>query len=120
MGQPVRILDLAERMIKLSGLEPGRDLDIVFTGIRPGERLHEILFANRESNIEIGLPGIVAAKTPLASLGEVRRHLQLLEQKIAADDRAGVLDSLHRSIPDFASSNGKSFAPQGQCNEYVA
>src|SRR6266566_249182 len=45
MGQPVRIVDLAERMIRLSGLEPGRDIEIKFIGIRPGERLHEILFA---------------------------------------------------------------------------
>ena len=48
MGQPVRIVDLAERMITLAGLEPGRDVDIVFTGIRPGERLNEILFAREE------------------------------------------------------------------------
>ena len=48
MGQPVKIVDLAERMIRLSGLEPGRDIDITFTGIRPGERLQEILFAREE------------------------------------------------------------------------
>src|SRR5213079_1051642 len=43
MGQPVRIVDLAERLIRLSGLEPHHDIDITFTGIRPGERLNEIL-----------------------------------------------------------------------------
>ena len=48
MGQPVKIVDLAERIIRLSGLEPGRDIEIKFTGIRPGERLHEILFAREE------------------------------------------------------------------------
>ncbi len=48
MGQPIKIVDLAERLIRLSGLEPGRDVDIVFTGIRPGERLNEILFAREE------------------------------------------------------------------------
>src|ERR687886_729461 len=56
MGQPVRIVDLAERMIRLSGLEPGRDIDITFTGIRPGERLQEILFAHNEPIAEIGIP----------------------------------------------------------------
>src|SRR5438045_6149961 len=50
MGQPVKIVDLAERMIRLSGLEPGRDVNIVFTGIRPGERLNEILFAREEGS----------------------------------------------------------------------
>ncbi|MGH6725655.1 MAG: SDR family NAD(P)-dependent oxidoreductase, partial [Pseudolabrys sp.] len=44
MGQPVKIVDLAERMIRLAGLEPGRDVDIVFTGARPGERMQEVLF----------------------------------------------------------------------------
>jgi len=62
MGQPVKIFDLAERIIRLSGLEPGRDIKITFTGIRPGERLHEILFASHEETSEIGIPGIVAAK----------------------------------------------------------
>src|SRR3982075_3364732 len=62
MGQPVKILDLAERMIRLAGLEPGRDVDIVFTGMRPGERLNEILFATEEPTVEIGVAGIMAAK----------------------------------------------------------
>ena len=51
MGQPVKIVDLAERMIRLSGLEPGRDIEITFTGMRPGERLHEILFAREEPTV---------------------------------------------------------------------
>ncbi len=51
MGQPIKIVDLAERLIRLSGLEPGRDIDIVFTGIRPGERLNEILFAREEGSL---------------------------------------------------------------------
>ena len=62
MGQPVKIVDLAERMIRLSGLEPGRDIEITFTGIRPGERLHEILFAREEPTAQIGIDGVVAAK----------------------------------------------------------
>jgi O-antigen biosynthesis protein WbqV len=56
MGQPVKIVELAERMIRLAGLEPQRDIEIVFTGIRPGERLNEILFAHDESNSEISVP----------------------------------------------------------------
>src|SRR5207302_3340226 len=62
MGQPVKIVDLAERMIRLSGLQPGYDIEIVFTGMRPGERLNEILFANEEPTVEIGIAGIMAAK----------------------------------------------------------
>src|SRR5258708_35467180 len=62
MGQPVKIVDLAERMIRLSGLQPGQDIEIAFIGIRPGERLNEILFASEEPTIDIGIPGIMAAK----------------------------------------------------------
>src|SRR3984893_5001099 len=62
MGQPIKIVDLAERLIRLSGLEPGRDVDIVFTRIRPGERLNEILFAREEPSADIGIDGVVAAK----------------------------------------------------------
>src|SRR4026207_1278632 len=62
MGQPVKIVDLAERVIRLSGLEPGRDIEIAFTGIRPGERLHEILFAREEPTAPVGIEGIVAAE----------------------------------------------------------
>jgi FlaA1/EpsC-like NDP-sugar epimerase len=62
MGQPVKIYDLAERMIRLSGLEPGRDIQIEITGIRKGERLNEILFAREEENGSIGIEGIVAAR----------------------------------------------------------
>src|SRR5258708_34765847 len=78
MGQPVRIVDLAERMIRLSGLEPGKDVEIVFTGIRPGERLNEILFAADEPAADIGIPGIVAAPPVCTTLETIRaRHANL-------------------------------------------
>ena len=48
MGEPARIADLAEKMIQLSGLQVGRDIEVVFTGLRPGEKLHEELFYAQE------------------------------------------------------------------------
>ena len=75
MGQPVKIIDLAERMIRLSGLEPGRDIDITFTGIRPGERLREALFAHDEPTVPIGIEGIVAAKPVSPPLDAMRGWL---------------------------------------------
>ena len=101
MGQPVKIVDLAERMIRLSGLEPGRDIEIVFTGVRPGERLHEILFANNEPTAEIGITGIVAAKPSNPSIEAMRGWLATLEQGLARDDRSVIYGVLHDAVPDF-------------------
>ena len=101
MGQPVKIVDLAERMIRLSGLEPGRDIDIAFTGIRPGERLHEILFAREEPSVPIGIEGIVAAKPMSPSLEAMRGWLAALEQGLAREDRSVIYGVLRDAVPDF-------------------
>jgi O-antigen biosynthesis protein WbqV len=101
MGQPVKIVDLAERMIRLSGLEPGRDIDIKFTGIRPGERLHEILFAREEPTAPVGIDGIVAAKPMSPSLDAMRGWLAALEQGLAREDRSVIFGVLRDAVPDF-------------------
>ena len=101
MGQPVKIVDLAERIIRLSGLEPGQDIEIVFTGIRPGERLHEILFAREEESAEIGIPGIVAAKPVQPSLEAVRAWMAMLEQGLARGERAAIDKALRDAVPEF-------------------
>jgi O-antigen biosynthesis protein WbqV len=101
MGQPVKIVDLAERIIRLSGLEPGRDIQITYTGIRPGERLHEILFSQEEEMAEIGVPGIVAAKPVQASLAEVRAWLATLEQALGRNEREAIYNVLRQAVPEF-------------------
>ncbi len=102
MGQPVRIVDLAERIIRLSGLELGRDIEIKFIGIRPGERLHEILFAREEPTAPIGIEGIVAAEPVSPSLEAMRGWLAALEQGIAREDRSVIFDVLRDAVPDFS------------------
>jgi FlaA1/EpsC-like NDP-sugar epimerase len=101
MGQPVRIVDLAERIIRLSGLEPGRDIQITFTGIRPGERLHEILFAREEETTDIGIPGIVATKPVQPSLEAIRAWLATLEQGLSRNERAVIYNVLRDAVPEF-------------------
>lgn len=101
MGQPVKILDLAERMIRLAGLEPQRDIDIVFTGIRPGERLNEILFAREEENAEIGVSGVVAARPVSPGLDVMRAWLATLEQGLEREERAAIYGVLRDAVPDF-------------------
>jgi O-antigen biosynthesis protein WbqV len=102
MGQPVKIVELAERLIRLSGLEPGRDIDITFTGIRPGERLQEILFAREEPTAPIGIEGIVAAKPVSPSLDAMRGWLAALEQGLGREDRSVIFGVLHDAVPDFS------------------
>ncbi len=101
MGQPVKIVDLAERIIRLSGLEPGRDIKIEFTGIRPGERLHEILFAREEETADIGISGIVAAKPVRPSLDAIRAWVATLEQGVARGERTAIYSVLRDAVPEF-------------------
>lgn len=102
MGQPLKILDLAERMIRLAGYEPGVDIEIAVTGVRPGERLNEILFAKDEPMAETGLDGVMAAKPIFAGRERMQGWLDELERALAAQDRLGAEAVLEAAIPDFS------------------
>jgi O-antigen biosynthesis protein WbqV len=104
MGQPVKIIDLAERMIRLSGLEPHRDIEIAFTGVRPGERLNEILFSTQEETADIGISGIVAAKPLHLPLTTIRDWLNELENSIACRNRSDSDRILRTVVPEFSGT----------------
>jgi FlaA1/EpsC-like NDP-sugar epimerase len=91
-------------MIRLSGLQPGHDIDIVFTGMRPGERLNEILFATEEPTVEIGVAGIMAAKPNEPPMQSLRKWIAALEQAIARDDRTTIKSVLKDAVPEFGST----------------
>lgn len=104
MGAPVKIVDLAENMIRLSGFEPYRDIDIKFTGLRPGEKLFEELLMDEEglektenSLIYIGQPIKIDEETLFPMLDEL--------WKAASDDKADVRAALHRAVPTFKENN---------------
>jgi FlaA1/EpsC-like NDP-sugar epimerase len=101
MGQPVKIVELAERMIRLSGLQPGYDIAIEFTGMRPGERLNEILFTHQEPSIEIGIAGVMAAKPNEPPMQALRKWIEALELAIEKDDRAAIKEVLKEAVPEF-------------------
>lgn len=101
MGQPIKIVDLAERMIRLSGLEPGQDIEIMFTGIRPGERLNEILLAPEEGSAEIGVEGVIAAKPVCPSVAVVQGWIVKLQRDLEAGERAAIYGVLREAVPDF-------------------
>jgi FlaA1/EpsC-like NDP-sugar epimerase len=90
MGQQIRILDLAEDLIRLSGLEPGKDIEITFTGIRPGEKLSEDLWGDGMQFQKTSHPEIFRAEA---------------EESIIPEDLGGVLDTLHELERDGESTS---------------
>jgi O-antigen biosynthesis protein WbqV len=101
MGQPVKIVDLADRMIRLSGLQPGYDIDVVFTGVRPGERMHEILFAEQEPTAEIGLAGIMAARPKELPLDVLNAWLATLRTAVNANQHDVAVAILKDAVPEY-------------------
>ncbi|WP_461657910.1 SDR family NAD(P)-dependent oxidoreductase [Methylorubrum aminovorans] len=125
MGQPVRIRDLAERMIRLAGFEPGEDIEIQVTGARPGERLNEILFAKEEPRVTLaGIDGVMAAKPVFADRAVLEGWIARLREAVAAGDRAAAEAVFEEAIPDFRNraravptTKPESLAPPPQAAE---
>lgn len=84
MGEPVKIVDLAKDLIRLSGLEPNHDVDIVYTGIQPGEKLYEELTSSAERDSDTAHDKIFIAKFPEIDAGELEGTLETLEQAALA------------------------------------
>lgn len=101
MGQPVKIDDLARQMIRLAGLRPDEDVRIVYTGLRPGEKLFEELFHGREPAVPTRFPGLLMAAPRTADPGSVGRAFDELEQRAAAGDAAGAIALVRRLVPEY-------------------
>ena len=95
MGDPVKINDLARDMIELSGYQVGDDIEIQYTGLRPGERLYEILFSQDESRARTHHQKIFVARNgTIPSLEIINRDVQMLEELA----RAGRSDELLQQL----------------------
>ena len=106
MGQPVKIRELAERMIRLAGFEPGEEIEIAVTGSRPGERLNEILFAREEPRVSLdGIAGVMAARPVFADRAVLDAWTRRLREAVAAGDRAAAEAVFEAAIPDFSERN---------------
>jgi FlaA1/EpsC-like NDP-sugar epimerase len=100
MGQPVRIVDLARNLIRLSGLEPDVDIPIVFTGLRPGEKLHEQLTAETEETMPTRYEKIrIVQSDPPRPL---ERGLEQLWEAVSARDDRLILRKLQELVPEFS------------------
>lgn len=102
MGKPVKIVDLARDLIELSGLEVGRDIDIVYTGLRPGEKLYEELFVPGESYTRTRHEKItIAANAGRFVPDDLDGQLAALAAAAHADDRAAIVAGLQALIPEY-------------------
>ena len=99
MGESVRILDLAYKMIALAGLEKGRDIDVQITGLRPGEKLHEELLGARESLLATHHPKIMRAQTEANMSESSVNQLHLLLSK--RGDHQATSELLKELIPEY-------------------
>jgi FlaA1/EpsC-like NDP-sugar epimerase len=101
MGEPVKIVDLARQMIRLSGLRPEQDVAIRFTGLRPGEKLFEELFHGREPPEPTGHPGLLMAAPRTADPGIIGRAMDELAAACRAGQVGQAQQLLARIVPEF-------------------
>ena len=102
MGEPVPIRMLAEQMIRLAGKQPGRDIAIVYTGLRPGEKLHEVLFHEDEHYRPTSHSKILEAVAREVSSEQVRAGVERLGEAVARYDEAALEQVLRELVPEFA------------------
>lgn len=108
MGESVKIRSLAERMIKLSGLEPGKDIEIKYTGLRPGEKLREELLTQKENTLPTYHEKIFIAKQEEVDSQEVEKCISELAEILSSDqeDRdMAIVKNIKRLVSTFKSNN---------------
>jgi len=105
MGEPVKILDLAKKMIRLKGFEPGKDIEIIFTGLRPGEKLFEELLNKEEEVMPTPNSKIVIAKTIEQDYKKVSAEINTLLAIAAGFNDTEVVRQMKRIVPEYISNN---------------
>lgn len=107
MGEPVRIADLAQRMIKLAGFMAGQDIEIVYTGLRPGEKLYEEVLNNAEITQPSPHEKIRIATVREYAYDEVAAEFDTLKQLALEVDIEGSVSLTKRLIPEYVSNNSE-------------
>jgi FlaA1/EpsC-like NDP-sugar epimerase len=106
MGAPVPIVDLAEQLIRLSGLVPYRDVEIVFTGLRPGEKLEEELSSLLEASVPTTVEKIRIIETDGVDEGELVLGLDRLVDALVTGERAAIVRRLRVLVPEYVPRRG--------------
>ena len=100
MGKPIKIVDLAKKMIKLSGLEPGKDIDIAFIGLRDGEKLYEELLNNNENTIPTHHNKILKAKTQEYDYTYIQSMVSLFEDLVDDKNELKMVALMKELVPE--------------------
>ncbi len=107
MGESVKIIDLARQMITLSGYEPGKDMEIEITGLRPGEKLYEELLNDAENTLPTHHPQIKRAQVRPNTFTEVSEQIDTLIALFHAQDNAQMVQKIKAIVPEFKSMNSE-------------
>ena len=103
MGEPVRILDLARQMIRLAGKQPEVDIKIVFTGLRPGEKLHERLYREEEQPTPAGVSGLLRIDPGALDWPALEPRPRCAAGGVGGRDLDRLRQALARLVPDYRS-----------------
>ena len=107
MGKPVKIADMARRMIELSGFVPDKDISIVYTGLRPGEKLYEELLSNKENTLPTTHEKIRVAKVQEYDYEEIVPEIDKLNELAVRVDIPAMVRLMKAIVPEFVSRNSE-------------
>ncbi len=105
MGKSVKIADLAKKMIMLSGLTLGKDIQIRFTGLRPGEKLYEELLADKENTLPTHHPLIMIAKVREYSVDTISNEIESLIDIVSTQNNNKIVTKMKSIVPEYKSKN---------------
>jgi FlaA1/EpsC-like NDP-sugar epimerase len=114
MGESVKIKDMAESMIRLSGLKPYKDIDIIFTGLRPGEKLYEELLYDEEKIMPTRHEKIMISKITECNYEEILPFLYQLIEVAGQDDYLETVKLMKKIVPEFISLNSIYSPPDNE------
>tara|TARA_B100001093_G_scaffold99113_1_gene91169 strand:- start:150 stop:569 length:420 start_codon:yes stop_codon:yes gene_type:complete len=107
MGESIKIIDLAKKMIQLAGLEIGKDIEIKITGLRPGEKMYEELLGNDENTIGTHHPKIMIGKVKPIDYEKIKKLINDLINSVKNQENHKLVKIMKLIVPEFKSNNSE-------------
>ena len=105
MGKSIKVVDLAKNMIRLSGLEIGKDIQIKYVGLRPGEKLYEELLCDKENNLPTYHPKIMIARVAHNDFDIITEYINIFERLIKIQNNLEIVKLMKKIVPEYKSQN---------------